>query len=253
MDAQYEEWLTKYLEGTLPEEEKRQLEDRLATDPELAEELALLRTIRNAVSYKNNFAEKDAGLLKTLRKEGAPHFSKSPKLSLVWKRFYPWIARAAVFVLLASTFYYFLEPGYGDPFKKYKDYPEAGFISKSTDPALELELKNAQDAINKQDYELAVQIFRAHPKVVNDDPELKLFWGICLFETGNIEEAESVFSGLLSGFPAFKDEAAWYLALTFAAQEKWQEALLALEALPPFSRHAAQAEGLSAAIRKRQH
>jgi len=250
------EIIARYEEGDLPEEERRQFETELQRDPVLAEELALYREIKATLRERLPADEQREALLGTLRKlrpmlsssrddliGGTPNPLLSTKRGKVTIRYLGAIAAAAVVVIVLNLVW---RSGSTD-FERL-GYTEMVSTTERGDNADSL-LQQAALFFNKQQFSQALPLL---DKAVTADStdQLALFYrGIARWHTGSVDAARKDLQQVYDKGSLLKDEAAFFMALSFATEKNTPVARQWLDKIPEGSPVSAKAKELSDKLR----
>lgn len=221
-----------YLDGTLPDPDRRVFEAAMQNDPALAQAVAVLREARERLTRQWAAAPADAALQATLQELGRTHFPQNAapdntrslgggtfRVSRTW-----WAAAAALAVLFVA--WLFLRPPQHERlYAEHRDFPEAAFALRGNNDAL---VQAAETAFNSGDYQTALSNLGDHLAGTPSDTEKLFFAGLCYLELNRHEEARAAFQQAATA-PAWADEAHWFLALGYLRENKRNECLAALE------------------------
>ena len=253
------ELIEQYLDGVLDKNTAKAFEQRLQQEPDLAEEYTLRMDME---AYLRNTKKREA-FKAEIEKLGEKYFEKkipdtssaseasvtevpkpiadTPSKPNRIRRLWPILLAAAAITL----FIFLLFPGAeADLYQKHaRHYPLA-----LTEMSATVNTSDIDKAFNAQEYEKAKTLLDVYVADHPDDIEAKLYRGICLLELGDLKEAVSVFSAILGSYPAYKNEAAYYLALVAVKSKDWQMAEKYLQEISASSDRGKDARRLLQAI-----
>lgn len=107
-------------------------------------------------------------------------------------------------------------------------------MSRGEESPLSLELAEAMDAYQRQDYSAALQKLNAIP---NLDVNFLIYKAICLIETDQLPQAIHLLEELVSHGEAteYCQQANWYLALAYLKEHEGENAKMVIEKMKEFS------------------
>lgn len=107
-------------------------------------------------------------------------------------------------------------------------------MSRSETSPLSLELTEAMEAYQRQDYSTALQKFNIIPYI---DENFLIYKAICLIETDQLPQAISLLEDLVSHGEAteYYQQANWYLALSYLKAHEGEKAKMVIEEMKEFS------------------
>lgn len=107
-------------------------------------------------------------------------------------------------------------------------------MSRGEESPLSLELAEAMDAYQRQDYSAALQKLNAIP---NLDVNFLIYKAICLIETDQLPQAIHLLEELVSHGEAteYYQQANWYLALAYLKEHEGENAKMVIEKMKEFS------------------
>lgn len=210
--------IDRYLAGRLSKEETDAFEKAIKGDPELQNEIQLHREIALAVQ------EKDVMAFRASVKSALDELTASPKISAPPVRMYLMVAASAILLFLAGwTAYTFLfdSPSHEELYSRYfKPYPD--LISGRNDAPDNDMLSDLMFYYNQQDYQNAVKTLEQLQSV--DKPLIRLYAGIAYLNTDHLTEAKEAFAAVADTQKIYRNEALWYLSLTYLREQKQKEA-----------------------------
>lgn len=222
MAAYDKEFIVRYAEDDLSEDERRQFEADLQTDPSLAEELSLYRELKAALQERLPADEGAAALRSTLKELNRQHFSTAKHIPMT-----RWLTGVAAAIIIAFSIYVLI------PSSSLESLGRTEMISttergSNTDTLLQ----QAAVYFNQQEFTKALPLL---DKAVQADStsQLALFYrGVTQWHTGANEAARKDLTQVYNGESLLRFEAAFYIALSYASEKKNPEALEWLQKIP---------------------
>jgi tetratricopeptide (TPR) repeat protein len=221
--------IDRYLNGEMEAGEKRAFEAELATNAQLAEDLALQRDM-------DAFLRRKAGreaLKSQLRDMSGSYFQtekKASKIVGIPRRRLFWAAGIAAAAALA---FFVLRPLALSPsYERYAQFPQLALAEKSAGTR---DWSEAETAFNEGNYAAAEPMLEAYLEAFPGDRQAQLFLGICKMELDRHEEAREIFRGFADADPSLRDYAGWYLALSFLKTKDIDSCRAALKDIPASS------------------
>jgi tetratricopeptide (TPR) repeat protein len=226
------ETIESYLNGSMPEEERRLFEERLKNDPELAETFRVYQGIESSMQTKPGNEEDEKALRLSLSQLGKEHFKPEPAVTR--RLFTAWQAVAAIFVgaVAVVTVMWFVRHNHSqDLYNKYAKYDlvEPGVRGGGTDTLA----VRAAAAYNAGEYITALPLLEKYIAKDPSDTEMLLALGVCYLERSRYGQALQVFNTISSGKTVFVNQAKWFRALTYLKQKNYEECRRALQTIPP--------------------
>ena len=214
-----EEILIRYIDGELSKEEQAQLEERLRTEKNLQEELYHLQAAVLAV--------KQAGAVESVRAihtEMMQERKQQPKTKLVpFNKTIRYTLAVAASLLVLFIGVKLFQAAQLTPAKLYNeafvDFNTA--VTRGSNNALSETEKNYRD----KDYEAVVNASRS----VNLHPKDSLLIGLSYLHINRTAEAIGFFNGLASSDNAYKQDAEFYLSLSYLRNRQYDNALALIE------------------------
>lgn len=225
--------LNDYFNRLLDPDEARAVETRAANDPVFGAEFALRAEMED---FPRKEAQRDL-LIDTLKSVGAEYFkqqlAETPQIKVVRNNIRRWIALAASVTLIAAAIWFFTRTD--EP--TYQHYALHAPLSLTVMGKTEQVKSEAEAAFGKKDYANALaaleQVLIAEP----DNIKAKLYRGICLLELGRTTEARSVFDPLTTGNSALREDAVWYIALSYLKENNLNDCKATLAKIAPGEAH----------------
>jgi tetratricopeptide (TPR) repeat protein len=212
-----------YLANEMPSDEKIIFEDKLQNDSKFRESFNLYKETTQFLEHK--FSSEAIDFKKNLETISNNHFSDSEEKETKVVNLRPWYyaVAATMAIVFGALLFTQSDPQYGD----YNQHQTAVFVERSE---ADVNLKEAQEFFNAQNYKKAVQSFEK----INDlkNPELQLYYAIALIETNDYQKAEIFLNNIRTGVSVYKDKATWYLALSNLKQKKLEECKTILKQIP---------------------
>lgn len=240
--------LKKYLEGSLSEAERFEVENRLLDCPLSA--AAVEGLARSGQETVDGFME-DADVIRQQVKERAYAEARatsagSPGRVVRLK----WLGRAAAVALLLILGYALYEyQGYNQPVEMAYDYlypPQSRYLAQRGAEG-EVVSDNMRQAIRhyqEERYLASLPYFKSHLAQQPDDDDARLLWATALLENHRPQEAEQQMVILGADEVDAVWNLQWYLALVYLAQHREEAALPILKRVSnasPVYRKAAEA------------
>ena len=231
--------LDNYFNGLLAPEEARDVQARVASDPDFREEFSLREEME---AFPKKETERNA-LLDLLKEVGKDYFkdevTKTPQIKIVRNNVRRWIALAASVTLIAAAVWFFTKSAEKPTYQQYAQHtPLSLTVMGDTEQAK----TDAETAFNQKDYGKALT---ALDQVLTDEPDnikAKLSRGICLLELNRTAEARAVFEPLAAGSSALKADAIWYVALSYLKENNLAACKAELSKIAAGEAHYAEAQ-----------
>lgn len=230
--------LHNYFNGLLSAEQARAVEERAATEPEFGEEFALRQAMER---FPKKEAEREL-LLASLKTLGSEYFkekvAESPQFTVARNNVRRWFALAASVTLIAAAIWFFRQ----EPKPVYEQFASHAPLSLTVMGNTQQAKTDAETAFGQKEYAKALaaldQVLATEP----DNIKAALYRGICLLELGRVAEARLVFEPQASGNSALREEADWYIALSFLKEENTAACKAKLQEIEPGAAHYKEAQ-----------
>ncbi|MEZ4786673.1 MAG: tetratricopeptide repeat protein [Flavobacterium haoranii] len=199
--------LTQYFEGTLTDEEKVLLNEKLENDAEFKAEFEFQKNVKAAIKLEER--KKLKAKLSAIEDQRTPQKTKKHSVR--------WVSIAASFIVFISVgYWFFMNQNSNDSLYKnyYETFPnlEAPVVRGSVSNDIKSEAFYAYDS---KQYEEALRLFSEIFEKDKDDYAL-FYKGLALMELERFPEAIKVFEGYQTKpNSAFNSYVKWYLALSY--------------------------------------
>jgi len=237
-----------YFEGTLTGSEQKEFERLLKEDSDFAQSVEAFQMVR--AHFTDRFEKEKAAepLKETLAKFNDKFFKDSeaeisnaaaPVLVSIRKKIWWAVAAiAATIVLLVA-----LNRGSKEQnlYAEFARLPQAAFVEKGEQ---ENTLAAAEKYFNEKNYSKALIEINRALEVLPESSELLFYKGLCLLELENLPGARLIFESLKQGNSAYREDALWFLALSYLRSEELQKAREQLQQIPPDGSHFSEAQEL---------
>lgn len=229
--------LDNYFNELLSPEEARGVEARAAADAGFRQEFDLRKEME-AFPRKESEREALTGLLKTIGKDYfKAQIEEQPQMKVQRNNLRRWMALAASVLLVAAAVWFFRQ----SEAPTYREYARHAPLSLTVMGDTQPARTEAESAFNQKDYARALaaldQLLAAEP----DNPKASFYRGICLLELDRGAEARAVFEPLAAGNSALKEDATWYIALSYLKEQDKAACKSALMKIDTSSAHHAEA------------
>lgn len=242
-DLHNEQLIEDFLNGNLSQSQQKDFENRLAAEPELAEQVDLHRlTVEGLKQYEGQqFKEKVISVDELLEKEGFFEYDSTEESveipnktvkSIGWRKY---LTYAAGFLLLASIGFYFLNSNNSSSEKRlarfYEKAPDliSGKLSRrlnglaTKDKVRWIAFSHCMERYNGADQKMTTPCLESYLQKYPADLEARLYLGLALLDLKSYEEAILQF-GQLKDLEGSEWESMWRwnhaLALVGAGRER---------------------------------
>ena len=210
------EIIDDYINGTLVGEALLAFETEMQTNKELADEVALYKTIQHDLTNRINNKTESDNLRKTLQSLNQTHFQKPTAKVIPFKK----IAMAISAIAAALVLLFVLR---NDGISAEKLYANEinnvePISSNLRGIATDDEIEKAKALYNAKNYTQALPKLKAIIEKNETETELVMALGICYLQTNKMDSAIQIFSKVTAGNSVFKNNAILYKALIFYKQ-----------------------------------
>lgn len=223
--------LYKYFSNTLTDTEKQQLEEILQNDAEFKSEFEFQKNLKRVITKEENnvLKQKLKGFEEVISESSDIYISESEGESKVIKPKFNWKVAASVVLLISAGWFGFQNfsgPNYNTLYQdNYSAYPNTVYTITRGDTNESAE-RAAFVAYEKEDYKLALKTFKSlSPQTINH----KFYMAQSYLALSEYTNAEALFTEIKNSNSDFKDEAQWFLALSYVKQEQTDKAIAALK------------------------
>jgi len=233
MNEQDYSLLQDYFNGQLPEADAEAVIKRTQTDTAFAEAFALQQEMEQFPALQNKREsfiqnlqniEKEYFIQenkKTEKDHSAPPFRVKNNLNR-------WLAIAAVMVGIVAVVW-LIRPQNTVEYAQFAQHAPLAIVERgSTDNST----AQAQSAFNAGQYERALPLLE---QVIQAQPGLtvaQLYKGICLIELNREADARQILAPIAEGPTALKNEALWYVALSYLKEKDMNTCRQVLQKMP---------------------
>lgn len=236
--------IESYIQGDMEASERKAFEERLNTEPELAEQYQVYEETWKSLKSSIQREAHESELKNSLQLASQAYFAKAGDTPVL-KPKRPWyLAVAAVVALLVAAVYVF---NMGSP--QYSDYAQYDALSlslRSDDPDAVLR-KKAETAFNAGDYTASANYLKQISDK-NDSVKALFYLALSYIETGDYQLANTLLTELQNGTSVYKHRATWFRALCYLKQNKMDECKQLLEQIPVEAQDYQQAQDLLEAM-----
>lgn len=230
--------LDNYFNGLLSAEEVRTVLARVETDPEFREAFTLRQKME---SFPRRETER-AAFVSTLRTVGAEYFAgktgEPPSLRIARNNVRRWMALAASLTLLAAAIWFFNRP----TTPTYAQYASHAPLSLTVMGNTEQAKTEAEAAFGQKDYAGALSALAKVLALEPDNLKAKFYQGICLLELQRAAEARAVFEPLAAGQTALREDAVWYVGLSYLQEQNIEACKTTLASIQQRAAHYKEAQ-----------
>ncbi|PZR13831.1 MAG: hypothetical protein DI539_19135 [Flavobacterium psychrophilum] len=222
------EWIERYLDRSLSEEERQTMERRLELEPDLKSKYYEHKQLIEGIRYSH--IQNKLEQLRLLE-SSLPPVTEKQRVNVIalWK---PVAIAASITLLIAACYFFALNPTpqelYANQFVPYPNVFEPtvrGNINTSQDKRTE-----AFRAYDQGDYATASQLF-TELSASHSEPGILLLLGNSNLIIGKTQEAQNNFLELIANYDELEAQAKWYLALSYLKQGEGEKAQLILQEL----------------------
>jgi hypothetical protein len=210
--------INRYLDGEMSAGELKAFELQMQQDAELKNEVELIRDVLSNLKIKLHPGENEKALQLSLTEMNAEYFSKKTEQAKIIP-----LSRSRWIAAVAAVFIMALLLTVWQPWKKedlYQQYaaiqmPAIAQRGATTDSLL----KSAVENFNNKKFDEAIPVFETVLKDSAENSFVQYYYAIALLQNGNIEKARVQLTALYNGGSIFKNDAAFYMALSYLKEK----------------------------------
>ncbi len=205
--------IIRFSEGEMEAKERLDFEQALQTDQNLKNDYDLYNQVNGTLRAKFNTQPADIEFKQKLKEFNTKYFTKGrevPVRKLKTNRFF----YAAAVILLALFIW---APWNQNLYNKYSGTQMVSVAERGT--ANETLLSEATQAFNSKDFYTAKSKLKSLLESDTNNDMLKFYYGISLLETNEILNSRTHLDAVFNGESVFKDEAAFYMALSYVKEK----------------------------------
>jgi hypothetical protein len=210
--------INRYLDGEMNAEELNAFELQMQQDADLQSEVELLKDVNSTLQIKLHPGENETALRNALQDMNAEFFAgKAEQARVIPLNRRKWIAAVAAIFIVALLLTVW------QPWKKedlYKQYaavqmPAIAERGATTDSLL----KSAVINFNNKNFAEAIPVFETVLKDSAENSFVQYYYAIALLQNDNIEKARAQLTALYDGGSIFRNDAAFYMALSYLKEK----------------------------------
>ncbi len=206
--------IDRYLDGGLNAEEGKAFETQMQQDPELQNEVALMRDVQAALKMKLHPDENETGLRKNLKEMNAEFFLNKPEQAkIIPLNSRRWMTAVAAIFIMALVLTVWQPWKKEDLYKQYAAIQMPGIAERGA--ATDSLLKMAVENFNNKKFAEAIPAFETVLKDSSQNTFVQYYYAIALLQNDQTEKSRTQFTELYNGISLFKYDGAFYMALSY--------------------------------------
>ncbi len=208
--------IERYCRGELNPTEHRSIEERMAQEPELNQEVLLHQDVLEGMNHHFSAALKSKLQQAELSSDG----KKPTNRFLMY-----WLAAAATISLFFGLGYWLIPQSSPESLYQayYQPYPNIVSPSERSGNQAEDEMSRAMRAYEQQDYPSAIALFQAKQDELGS--AYQFYLAICYLETSEYKKSIAILEEVRqSGDQAYALPTLWYQCMAYLADDKPEEA-----------------------------
>jgi len=231
--------IARYLSGELTPEEEAEFMDRLETDAELAAEVEQVRKALDTLRERLPENPQEQALRANLKEMNERHFKTAGTRVISMKKYFAAAVAAAVIICVIVLW----------PTQNYMDkWGTIAMVSPQERGGKSNHLQKASAHFNRREYALALPWLNRAVDADSSSHMALFYRGIAEFHIGDKEAARRDLVKVFEGTSVFKYEAAFFMAVGYAAEKDEKNALFWLDKIPENSSTAEKAKKLRAEL-----
>ncbi len=213
-----------YLNHRLDLSQRRSVEDRMKSDPEFAEHMELMGSMKTALVADTEQLRQD--LAEVFESEAAPS-KKSPVKKMPIGR---WLVAASIVSLIALSTWISIRTTMAGLYANYFEVPMEN-ISLRESTQLDPNLRLALDAYNRGNHQDAQHFFGLFLESEPNRTDVLFYRSVSLMAIENHVKAAESLEQISEGESVFTNAAKWYLSLCLLQLDQEQESVRLLSEL----------------------
>jgi predicted Zn-dependent protease len=206
--------INRYLDGEMNAEELKAFELLMQQDVDLQKEVELTKDVLSTLTIKLQPGENEKALQHSLTEMNTEYFStKTQQAKIISVNRRRWMTAVAAIFIMALLLTLWQPWKKEDLFQQYAAIQMPGIAERGA--ATDSLLKQAVENFNNKKFAEAIPAFE---KILRDSAEnsfVQYYYAIALLQNDNIKKARVQFSALYNGASIFKNDAAFYMALSY--------------------------------------
>ena len=218
MKAFAHDMICRYLDGDMKGDELLAFQEQLLQDGDLQQEVALVKEVNETLKMKLHPDENELALRNTLQEMRGAYFSENQATAkIIPLKHFRWVMAAAAVFIAAIILTIWSPWSKGNLYQQYASLEMPG-VAQRGDPADSL-LKIATTHFNDKRFAQAIPLFET---MLKNDPQnayLHYYFGVALLQNGQTDRSRNELEQLHNGASLFRDDAAFYLALSYLKEQ----------------------------------
>jgi hypothetical protein len=209
--------IIRFVDGEMEGEERSSFEQELLLDTDLKKDFDLYMDVHSSLKIKFSTNQNDGAFKANLKQLNNQYFqkAKTPSKIISLKKY--WYAAAIVIIGL-----FLWAPWNQDVYQKYGETNMVSVAERGeNDQQL---LQEATEAFNKKDFKQAKEKLEVLVAENIEDDMLKFYYGVSLLETNESTLGRKNLEDVFAGESLFKDDAAFYIALSYLKEKDKEQA-----------------------------
>ena len=208
--------INQYLDGIMNATERAAFEKLMQQDEGLKNEVTLLKDINETLKIKLQPGENEKALRNTMNELHEEHFGVKEKAKIIPFRRSRWmVAAAAVFIITMILSVW--QPWQKSLFQQYAAVEMPAVSERGAGE--DIRLRQATEFFNNNNFTSAIPLFKL---ILKDDPQntfVQYYYAIALLQNGEVENSRKELTLLYNGASLFKNDAAFYIALSYLREK----------------------------------
>ncbi|MBK8609319.1 MAG: hypothetical protein IPL84_05065 [Chitinophagaceae bacterium] len=210
--------INRYLDGEMTPEEKNAFELGMQQNTDLQNEVDLVKDVQSTLKIKLHPTENELAVRNSIAEIKTEYFSnktQTAKIASLGRN--RWVTAIAAVFVLALVLTVWRPWKKEDLYQQYAaiDMPATAERGSTTDSLLNLAVAN----FNSKNFAEAIPLFETVLKDSAQNNFVQYFYGIALLQDDQIEKARIQLTGLSTGSSIFRNEALFYMALSYLKEK----------------------------------